>query len=83
MGRLAQLQAKKAARMGGRIEKPWRQVRGKRWKALRARMKKLCNASDSGPETNRGENGTARITRGVSQLEGVLGAAASAGSRGP
>ncbi|MGH8291532.1 MAG: CHAD domain-containing protein [Steroidobacteraceae bacterium] len=41
MGRLAELHARKAARLGGKIEKLWRRLRGKPWKALRARMKEL------------------------------------------
>lgn len=38
MGRMAEAQAREAARMSGKIEKPWRKVRGRRWKALRRRM---------------------------------------------
>ena len=41
MGRMAQLNSAAAARMGRKIERPWRKVRGRRWKALRARMRDL------------------------------------------
>ncbi len=39
MGKMAQLHARKAAGLAGKAGKPWRKVRGKRWKALRSRMK--------------------------------------------
>lgn len=53
MGRVAELHARDAARMGGKIEKPWRRVRGKRWKALRSRMKELReDALETGGENN-------------------------------
>ena len=41
MGRIAELNTAEAARLGRKIQKPWRKVRGKRWQALRARMQKL------------------------------------------
>jgi triphosphatase len=41
MGRMAELSARRAARLGGRIGKPWRKVSGRRWKALRSRMEAL------------------------------------------
>jgi len=41
MGRLAQLNAAEAARLGRKVEKPWRKVRGRRWKSLRSRMQEL------------------------------------------
>lgn len=41
MGRMAELNAREAARLSGRIKKPWRKVRDKRWKALRSRMGEL------------------------------------------
>ena len=43
MGGMAQLNASEAARLSRRIEKPWRKVRGRRWKALRSRMQALRN----------------------------------------
>lgn len=41
MGRMAQLNAAQAARLGRKSGKPWRNVRRKGWKALRSRMLKL------------------------------------------
>ncbi|HWG31545.1 MAG TPA: CHAD domain-containing protein [Steroidobacteraceae bacterium] len=41
MGRMAQLHAREAARLSGRIEKPWRKVHRKRWQGLRSRMEEL------------------------------------------
>jgi len=41
MGRMAELHAREAARLGGKIRKLWRKVRGKRWKALRSQMDEL------------------------------------------
>jgi CHAD domain-containing protein len=38
MGRMAERHARAAAHIGGKAARPWRRVRGKRWKALRARM---------------------------------------------
>jgi triphosphatase len=40
MGRMAEQRARTAARLGKKAAGPWRSVRGKRWKALRLRMKK-------------------------------------------
>ncbi|MGH8296432.1 MAG: CHAD domain-containing protein, partial [Steroidobacteraceae bacterium] len=37
-GKMAQMHAREAARLRRKVEKPWRKVRGKRWKALRSRM---------------------------------------------
>jgi CHAD domain-containing protein len=41
MGRMAELHARQAARMGAKAAGPWRRMRGKRWKALRSRMQEL------------------------------------------
>ena len=61
MGRMAERHAREACRIGGKVQKPWRRVRGRRWKALRARMQRLYDASasscqESGNETAK-ENG--------------------------
>ena len=48
MGRMAQVHTRQAASLSGKIAKPWRKVRGWRWKALRARMKRL---RDDVPDT--------------------------------
>jgi len=41
MGRMAEGHATEAVRMGPKVERPWRKVRGRRWKAVRARMRAL------------------------------------------
>ncbi|HEV2271454.1 MAG TPA: CHAD domain-containing protein [Steroidobacteraceae bacterium] len=41
MGRMAEAYARDAARMGAKVKGPWRKVRRRRWKALRARMAEL------------------------------------------
>jgi CHAD domain-containing protein len=41
MGRLTEMHARKSKRMGGKIEKSWRKLPGRRWKALRRRMEAL------------------------------------------
>jgi CHAD domain-containing protein len=40
MGRMAEQRARTAIRLGRKVARPWRKVRGKRWKTLRARMEK-------------------------------------------
>jgi hypothetical protein len=60
MGRMAERHAGQAARMGRKVEKPWRKVRGRRWKALRSRMRELrddtreSNGKTNGPSHNAG-----------------------------
>jgi CHAD domain-containing protein len=61
MGRLAEMHARKAARIGGKIEKSWRKVPGKRWKALRRRMKEL---RDDLPEAGRTDDGIDQSAEG-------------------
>ena len=39
LGRMAERYTREAVRLGRKIEKPWRRVRGSRWKAMRSRMK--------------------------------------------
>ena len=43
IGRMAERNARQAAGMGQKVEKPWRKVRGRRWNAMRSRMKELRN----------------------------------------
>lgn len=57
MGRLTERHARQAARMRGKIEKPWRKVRGKRWKALRTRMKELRDGVKAGTDHRARGNG--------------------------
>ncbi|HEY1891973.1 MAG TPA: CHAD domain-containing protein [Steroidobacteraceae bacterium] len=45
MGRMAELHAREAARMGAKAARPWRRMRGKRWKALRSRMEELSDGA--------------------------------------
>jgi hypothetical protein len=64
MGKMAERHVREAARMSGKIEKPWRKVRGRRWKAVRSRMQDLraevteSNGSDSRAEQRSAGNGT-------------------------
>jgi triphosphatase len=60
MGRMAELHAREAARVGGRIGKPWRKVRGRRWKTLRSRME---TSSDHARQHNAREDGIDRGAR--------------------
>jgi CHAD domain-containing protein len=79
MGRLAELHARKAARLGGKIEKPWRRLRGKLWKALRARMKEL---HDEMPRSKSKSNGIDHVAGGdVRAASGAHGAALAASGR--
>jgi CHAD domain-containing protein len=54
MGRMAERHAREAARIGGKVAKPWRRVHGKRWKVLRARMRELYDdvAASSSKESS-------------------------------
>jgi len=61
MGRLTEMQARKARRMGGKIEKSWRKLPGRRWKALRRRMEEL---RDEVPETPSAPHGIDQSTEG-------------------
>ena len=45
MGKMAERHAREATRISGKVEKRWRRVRGKHWKALHARMQELCDAA--------------------------------------
>jgi triphosphatase len=48
MGRLAERHSREAARLGRRLEKDWRQVERRRWKALLARLAQLAGRSVPG-----------------------------------
>jgi CHAD domain-containing protein len=61
MGRLTEIHARKAARLGERIEKSWRKLPGRRWKALRRRMKEL---RDESPEARASHGGIDRSAEG-------------------
>jgi triphosphatase len=83
MGRMAELHARTAARMGRKVEKPWRNARGRRWKALRSRMRKLRDgARGRAPEST--PKGRGVVHRGGNgKFPGALGTAAAAGAGGP
>ena len=72
MGRMAEMHQQGAARLSGKIEKPWRKVRSWRWKALRSRMKELRH----GVAESKGKDSCLdhRIT-GNGKLVGAYGAA--------
>jgi triphosphatase len=57
MGRMAERSARQAARLGGRIAKPWRKVSGRRWKALRSRMEALSEDAAGGSRTHSNASG--------------------------
>jgi CHAD domain-containing protein len=61
MGRMAELNARKAGRLGGKVGKPWRKLRRKRWKVLHSRMQALRAKA---PKTSRRANGSARHRNG-------------------
>ncbi|MHB8813723.1 MAG: CYTH and CHAD domain-containing protein [Steroidobacteraceae bacterium] len=68
MGRMAEAQARQAARMSVKIERPWRKVRGRRWNALRRRMgKRRGNA----PASNNMDGGASPGTRGNGIVPGT------------
>jgi hypothetical protein len=77
MGRMAQLHAAQAARMARKIERPWRKVRGRRWKALRSRMEVLRdearerNRNINGVQHGSGSNGRFAGSRGNGRLTGT------------
>jgi triphosphatase len=79
MGRLAELHARETREVGGKIEKPWRKVRGKRWKALRARMKEL---RDDLPESNGLQGGIDDGAGGDATPTGISGRSAAADAGG-
>jgi triphosphatase len=57
MGRMAELSARRAARLGGRIGKPWRKVSGRRWKALRSRIEALREDAAGGSRIHSNTSG--------------------------
>jgi triphosphatase len=63
MGRMAEQHAREAARLSGRIEKPWRKVRGKRWKALHSRMNELRDGASARSNAANGVDHGARHGR--------------------
>src|SRR6185437_6559401 len=79
MGRMAELHAREAARMGGKVGKSWRGVRGS-WKKLHARTEELRD------ETSAARNMDGRAhkgIRGTGRLAGTDGRPASLEPGGP
>jgi triphosphatase len=74
-GRMTELHAHKAVRMGAKVKKPWRRVRGRRWRALRARMKELTRGL---PETRSVNGGIDPRGGSHGKLSGISGRAGSA-----
>jgi hypothetical protein len=67
MGRMAEKHARAAIGMGKKVAGPWRRVRGKRWKALRARMEKRRKDAPASPSADDvvsygGRSGNGRLT---------------------
>jgi CHAD domain-containing protein len=71
MGRMAEMHAQKASRLGAKIKKPWRKVRGWRWQALRARMREL---REELPPSRGKDNRPAPRAIGNGKLIGAYGA---------
>ena len=68
MGRMAERHAAQAAGMGRKVGKPWRKVRGRRWKALRARMRAL---RDDARERKHKANGASHNAGGSGKYAGT------------
>lgn len=80
IGRLAELHSRGALRVSGKIGKSLRKVRGRRWKALRLRMKEL---RENTPENDSGGIGIDRTATGNDELIGASAASTSSGTSGP
>jgi triphosphatase len=72
MGRMAEMHRRGAARLSGKIKKPWRKACGWRWKSLRARMKEL---RDDIPEPAGKDGRLVHRAAGNGKLIGAYGAA--------
>jgi triphosphatase len=70
MGRMAEVQAREAVRMGKRVARPWRRVRGKHWKTLRSRMEKR---RDAAPPSSSREGVVSYGVRGSGKLSNATG----------
>jgi CHAD domain-containing protein len=67
MGRMAELHARQAACLGAKAARPWRRMRGKRWKALRSRMRELSDSAPARPNdaaVSRGIRGNGKLLAG-------------------
>ncbi|HEX3845431.1 MAG TPA: CHAD domain-containing protein [Steroidobacteraceae bacterium] len=72
MGRMAEMHLREAARLSGKVKKPWRKARSGRWKALRSRMQELRHdARKSNGKDSRLDHRAA----GNGKLVGAYGAA--------
>jgi triphosphatase len=70
MGRMAEVNAREATGLSGMIEKPWRKVRGKRWKALRSRMDELRDHASGRSSDGNGIDHGARRRRMPARIPG-------------
>jgi triphosphatase len=61
IGRMAEHHARDAAGIGRKVAKPWRRVRGKHWRALRARSKELRDGTPKKQGNVSDANGSAPI----------------------
>ena len=75
IGRLAEPQSRNAVRMGDKVGKSWRRVRGRRWKTLRSRMKELRDGTSQ-------SRGYANDIRREGPLASARGGSASANADG-
>ncbi len=97
MGRMAQQHAAQAARLGRKIEQPWRQIHRDRCKPLRTRMRALRRDATRGVTETRGKsagtrrakktrgssgNGRLNLSAGNGKLTGTVGTRALAGHGG-
>jgi len=87
MGRMAERHAREAARIGGKVAKPWRRVHGKRWRTLRQRMQKLYDGTSKSSSRERskataGESGRGPRNHGNGKLSLSHGGLAFPGASG-
>lgn len=80
MGRMAELHTREAARLSGKIERPWRKVCGTRWKVLRARMEEF---RDDLPASGDLAAHTGHRAAGNGKLAGLYGGASSSNASRP
>ena len=68
MGRMAELHARQAECLGAKAARPWRRMRGKRWRALRSRMRELSDNAPARPNKDaaagHGSRGNGKLLAG-------------------
>jgi CHAD domain-containing protein len=81
MGRMAEQQEALAARLGGKVEKPWRKIHRDRWKTLRARMRaRRGEGAWPGTGNTRGKAAGGRSNRKIPGAAGKIRPVRSAGN---